>query len=319
MKSRQTILSRLRSLSGSERRILAICVSISFILWLFTKFSYPYRSTIKVGLDYNLPMGKTYSKALPDAIELDIEASGWELLGFYLQFKKFNIDLEFENNEPKIINSISLKAKLQKNLSPDVKIIEFRPDQIEYVPDDKIEKWIPVLLKSNLQLADEYMLKDSILIEPKIVKMIGPATVLEKIDYWETEILQLDHVQNNFRHAVQLKSHALKNIDFQPNRIEAIGKVEQITEKKIEVEIQKRNVPDSLQLILLPNKIDLLCLVGISDYELIQADQFVVVADFDKIVKSKENKIRLELKDYPEYILKVNLTSKETDFIIRKK
>jgi YbbR domain-containing protein len=95
--------------------------------------------------------------------------------------------------------------------------------------------------------------------------------------------------------------------------------VEQITEKNLEVDITKIGVPDSLLLVLLPQRVNISCIVGLSDFDLISAKDFRITADFTKININSRTAVKLELEDYPASIHKIKMQPKEADFIIRSK
>ncbi len=269
-----------------------LCIGIAFLFWLFTKLSYTYRSTLSIRVEYELSIDKVLTSPPPELLEMDVEGSGWDLLFIFFSRKKYKIDVDVTDNSPKTINAAAIKGKLLKQLPENVNIIDLRPDLIEFQPEPLAFKEIPLLLDNRVELSAQFMLIDSLEISPSTVKVSGPASVIKNMNSWVTEPLILEKVESNFTKKLKVLSHTNKNVSFSPNQITVSGKVEQVTEKSIELEIFKRSVPDSILLVLLPKKVTITCIVGLSDFDILTADQFTVVADFSKFDIYQQSEVR---------------------------
>jgi hypothetical protein len=296
-----------------------LCIGIAFLFWLFTKLSYTYRSTLSIRVEYELSIDKVLTSPPPELLEMDVEGSGWDLLFIFFSRKKYKIDVDVTDNSPKTINAAAIKGKLLKQLPENVNIIDLRPDLIEFQPEPLAVKEIPLLLDNRVELSAQFMLIDSLEISPSTVKVSGPASVIKNMNSWVTEPLILEKVESNFTKKLKVLSHTNKNVSFSPNQITVSGKVEQVTEKSIELEIFKRSVPDSILLVLLPKKVTITCIVGLSDFDILTADQFTVVADFSKFDIYQQSEVRLELEEYPDYVKHIKLQPKAVEYIIRSR
>jgi len=318
-KSRQKSLSKLSSFLKTDRAILMICIGIAFVFWLFTKLSYPFRSQVSIRVEYNLSKDKVLTTPAPELIDINIEASGWELLKFYFVKRKYTIDVDVSDNSPKTLNAAALKAKLLSQFPENVSIIEITPDLIQFKPEDFAVKKVPVKADNQLQLSAQFILKDSLKVFPDSVEVRGPASVVKGIEFWLTAPLSFSGVESSFLKKVLLRRHSNKNISIVPDKVDVEGMVEQITEKNLEVDITKIGVPDSLLLVLLPQRVNISCIVGLSDFDLISAKDFRITADFTKININSRTAVKLEIEDYPASIHKIKMQPKEADFIIRSK
>ncbi len=301
----------------SDRAILMICISIAFVFWLFTKMSYVYKSTIALELVYDLPQGKVLTIPPPTTIDIDIEGTGWDLIGTWFRSNKFTIDVDLKDNAPMTLNAMNLKSKIGRQLSDGLKILELRPDFVQLLPEGEASKQVPVILDNQVELAGLYQYQDSISIEPAYVNIKGPASVVSEIKNCQTVPLILQKVEESFEKEVALKAHPNSNVIFEPAVVQVRAKVEQVTEKRLELEIEKRGAPDSLLLVLLPKKIELVCILGLSDYEALEADDFRAIVDFSKIDLFEQRKIRVELVRYPSYVRQIQFQPKSVDYIIR--
>ena len=296
-----------------------ICIGIAFVFWLFTKLSYPFRSQVSIKVEYNLSKDKVLALPAPELIDINIEASGWELLKFYFVKKKYVIDVDVSDNSPKTLNAAALKAKLLSQFPENVSIIEINPDLIQFKPEDFAVKKVPVKVDNQLQLSAQFILKDSLKVYPDSVEIRGPVSIVNSIESWQTNPINFNALESSFTKKIYLKKHPNKAIRLVPDQVDVEGTVEQITEKSLEVDIVKLGVPDSLLLVLLPQKVKISCIVGLSDFDLISPNDFRVTADFSKVKLNDRTTVRLELEDYPGFVDKIRMQPKEVDFIIRSK
>jgi len=296
-----------------------LCIGIAFLFWLFTKLSYVYRSSISIRVEYAIAKDKVLTVPAPDHLEIDVEASGWDLLFLFFSSKKYQIDVDLSDNMPKNVNSLTIKAKIIKQLPDNVNILEIRPDLIQFSPESIERKEVPIVLDNRLELSNQYTLKDSIILEPQTVIISGPTSIIREIKSWKTAPLLIPNLESNFKQKLGLKAHENKNVVFSPTKVTVIGKVEQVTEKSIEIDIIRRGVADSVLLVLLPKKVTISCIVGLSDFDLLSAEQFTAVADFSKINVYEQSEIRIELEEFPDYVKQINIQPKSVVYIIRSR
>ncbi|EJF51870.1 hypothetical protein SapgrDRAFT_0111 [Saprospira grandis DSM 2844] len=315
MPNRQEIKAFLKT----DRAILMICIGIAFIFWLFTKLSYNYRSTLNFALEYQLPKDKVLSLPPADNIDIDVEASGWDLLGHWFSRGEFVLDLNIHDDNPQTLNAMNIKSRISRQLSDDIKILEIRPDFIQLQPESPADKEIPLVLDNQLELAPQHHFKSEIQLQPATVKIHGPASVVSEIKSWPTVPLIQQKVNSSVIQKVRLKPHPNSNVHFEPEEVKIIATVEPTTEKRLAVEIQKKGIPDSLLLVLLPKKVEISCIVGLSDYDRLSARDFEIIADFSKIDPTQNKSIRLQLKRKPKSVSYLQYQPKKVDYIIRSK
>ncbi|MCP4442136.1 MAG: hypothetical protein GY810_24765 [Aureispira sp.] len=301
----------------TDRAILIICISIAFVFWLFTKLSYEYKSAITVNIEYNVASDKIFTNPPPQVLDIDIGGTGWDLLGVHFAGDERVVEIDATKNEIQSINSLSLKKKIDPFVS-DARILDIHPTSIELQTEEIASKEIPIVLDVHIDLAAQHHFADSASIVPRYVKVKGPASIVRDIDKWYTNPVIDQNVKNSFERKVELKTHSNGNIVFEPNEVVCSGVVEQITEKRMEIPIVIQNAPDSVLLILLPERIEVSCIVGLSDYERLSANDFEATVDFDEVDLYKEQHIRIRLKKYPSFATQIQYSPKKADYIIRR-
>ncbi|WMX12081.1 MULTISPECIES: CdaR family protein [unclassified Aureispira] len=303
----------------SDRAILMICISIAFVFWLMTKLSYSYKDTLIVKLNYETPADKIFTNPPATQLEVDIEGKGWDLLGFAFYNKERVVNIPVSANEIRVISVSSLNAKVLKSI-PKARILNIHPETIKLQMEDIATKVIPVVLEEQVRLAPLYQFVDSIKIEPQKIEIKGPASVIRDINEWRTNVLlPPSEVNQDIDVEIGLQAHPNGSIALSTNKIRCMAKVEEVTEKRIEVPVEVLNVPDSLLLIILPKTVEVSSQVGLSDYDRLAAQDFKVIADFSKIDIFKERSIRVLLKEKPAYAKQVKCIPKKVDYIIRSR
>ena len=311
--------NKLKTYFKTDRAILMVCISIAFLFWLFTKLSYTTKSTISIKVNYVLPADKILTVPPPDEIEMDLEASGWDLLYVHFFVNKINLDFNLTDNQSKTIIASTLKGKVSKQLKKTINILDIRPDNFTLNPEPFAEKEIEIILDNKIELAPQHFLKDSILIEPKKIKVKGPASIIRDINKWYTEPLIIKNAESSINKYISVKSHENQNITFNPQKVIFTANIESITQRDFEIEIEKIAVPDDLLLVLLPKKVKVSCILGLNDYDDLSADQIKVVADFSKINIMENSEIKLDIIDYPNYVQQIRILPNKAEYIIKSK
>lgn len=303
----------------TDRAILMICISIAFVFWMMTKLSYAYKDSVIIQLDYQIPEGKIFTYPPAQQLEVDIEGRGWDLLGMTFSNKERIVSIPVEENEIKTISVSSLNAKVLKFI-PKAKILNIHPENIKLQIEDVATKKIPIILDEQVQLAPLHQLVDSIHIEPNVLEIKGPASVIRDINHWKTNVLiPGQQLTKDIEVNLSLVTHPNSSISLSTYAVKCIAKVEEITEKRIEVPIEVLNAPDSLLLVILPKEIEVACQVGLSDYAGLESSDFKAVVDFSTLDLFKERSIRVLLKERPKFIRQIQYRPKKVDYIIRSR
>lgn len=315
--SDQSLRQRIQDFLKTDRAILIACISIAFVFWLMTKMSYDYRSTFRIPLDYETPTGKVLVDRVPTSLNVEVEGTGWNLFGLYFSDREDSLDLNLENRSVQSFNTYTLQNLLKERFQP-ARITSMRPDAIESIDlEDTASKVIPIVLDDQITLAPQTQLKDSIEIEPKYVRIKGPASVVRDINEWSTVPLILQNVERSKSIELRLQEHPSPSVVFEPQKVQCAINVEQITEKSFKLLVEVLNVPDSLLLVVLPRQINITAVVGLSDYERLGPEAFRAVVDFKDFPIFEKKNIRIELRERPDYLQRISFRPRKLDYIIR--
>jgi len=297
----------------SDRAVLIICIGIALIFWTLTRLSQSYKTTQECVLLYNLPEGYILASDAPEKLLVSMEGVGWDLMSNYFKKEKGSLSLNLSTNQRQIYNSAQLINKLHRSQSS-IDINGLNIDILELEVEEKLSKKVPISLDAKLTFDPSYHLKQKPQISPDSILLSGPETIINSINNWPSESVQLEPLDKNLSMVLPLVKPTDKtNISISPTSVQLNLEVEQLTEKKFFVPIQVKNASDSIK--IFPTNIQISCVVGLSHYDEIKVDSFVLEVDMNGVASKEENNtLPVLLSRQPESVKGVHLASQSVEF-----
>lgn len=316
----QTIKIRNRKIKiqlREERAILLICFGIALSFWLMVKLSRTYTAEKPVVLRFELPEDKVFSSSPPDDMHVQLSGRGWELMIDYLYSPQIILYYKLSNTQWFNLNKWQLRNDISSKLAfSNIQIKEASYDDVALPLENKIVKKIPIHLNYSFSFAPGYQLQ-GIQLSPDSLKVSGPGTLLDTLKMWQTAPLALENLKSNTKRTLALRKPT-KGLAIATELVEATVLVEQFTEKSIFVPLMVKNAPDSLK--IFPELVKLTCVVGLSQYNAVNQNDFQVEIDLAKIpLNEGKNTVPIVLKKQPDYVTNVQFAPKSAEFFILKK
>lgn len=294
-----------------------VCIGIAFVFWLITKLSYQYKDVVEIKIEYNAPPHKVFTHPPAQMLRVDIQGRGWDLLGLIFTGNRV-ITIPVAENDPSIISTTSLHSKVMKFV-PEVDILNIYPENIYIQTENAATKKVPVILEHQIRFAALHQFVDTIHIEPRFVEIKGPISVIKDIHHWKTKLFApAKEVNKDIDVELELAAHSNKSVTCSTVKVRCIGSVEQVTEKEIEIPIEVLNAPDDLLLVILPKKIKITCMVGLSSYDKLNAEQFKVIADFANVDLSRQKSVRVVVQEKPGFVKQIHFSPKKVDYFVKR-
>ena len=182
----------------------------------------------------------------------------------------------------------------------------------------KITRTIPVKANLKIDYDQHNQQTDSIKLSPAFVSISGPADLVNKINFVETEPVDLKNSSDSLSIKLNiLKTPDLKLVDLSPLTVLATIRVTKYTEASIDLPIEVENLPKGYGLKIFPDKVSIKYNVAFQNYEKINALQFRAVVNYSKI-ESGSNKLKVQLVKYPTEIKAIKMNPEKVEYIIRK-
>jgi hypothetical protein len=300
---------------------------ISIIFWFINKLSNEYTQEISYPVIYkDFPSQKVQVGDPPENLNLKVIASGYTLFWFKLSSKYIPISLNVKlftlhrlsgkDTSSFFLQTIYAQDHIVRQLSSKFEILSISPDTLFFRFANMKSRIIPVKSEFNYQLAKQMILKADPLINPDSILVSGPDYIIDTLSGLETLNTDLGIISRSKTISVNMKE--TRNLYFRQDKVKVSFDIEKFTEKTIQVPIAVSNLPDNLKLQTFPPNIQLVCQVGLSNYEKLQSNFFKVQVDYKEIPKAESDKLKVELIKQPDFIRVVNFTPKTVEYLIEK-
>lgn len=296
------------------------CLLLAFVLLLLNKLSQDdYKGEVAARVTYvNYPQGKIPVAPLPDELKLKVETTGFKLLWARTVKKpKVQIDLSRLSGVNRTATNI-FKPQISSQLSGGYLLESIIPDTLYFQFENSLTKKVPVLGNIQISFKRQFDFKEATLIKPDSVTITGPEKLVDSIKGWYTEKLTFENLDVSMQNEVALMQPGQPTVRVSPEKVNYVITVEEYTEKILEVDIQKVNMPEAKEVNIYPRKVKVACRVGLSNYEQVNAESFIVVADFSSVDFKKSKYAKVELKQAPSFVKNLDYSPKSVEYIIYK-
>ena len=261
--------------------------SITFIsaclLWLYINLNLSYTVNISVPVEVKLSNSQALGTDLPSFIDVSLKGKGWELLEIYLSKKTvYNLDLTGYKKDIKL--SVSQKIGEMLNIPPSVSILNVNPENIEINFDNITFRMVKVKNLVNVIPKDGYFVVGTPRISPDSVKISGAMSIIGKIKYLPTEILNITNINNGFTKTVNIIDTLTNVMRIEPKAVTISYNIELLAEKNFEdVNIIVSNVPPDKEVLLVPPKLKLYLRGGVEQLSKINPEEIFAGVEFKSI------------------------------------
>jgi len=295
---------------------ITFIIIFSLILWGSVTLSEYYVEIITVPIELvDLPKNYSPSYLSNPEITLKVKAKGWELAkliltgehSFYVsahhRIGKFKVDLRNE-----IENNLWLTSAFN--------VLEISPVIFEYEIDKTVTKKVSIKPNVKINFAENYDLVSDIILTPSEVEISGPASILQNVNYVETDSVVFNNVNEKIVYEINLKS--INGVNFSINKCKIEFDVQKIVERAFDdLFVEIRNVPPSKELNLYPSKVSVILRGGINRLGKLTNDSIKVYVDYWDAIRSEENMIE-PVVEIPEFTKLLDVKPKKLEFIIKQ-
>ena len=305
--------------------IFLFFVLISTIFWFFNALSKSYSTSIKVPVKFtNFPEDKILVNTLPADLDLDINAHGFTIARHNLNpalkpvvlnvRSMFSKRREQKNVVKYYVPTESLKDQLEKKLRGKMNVLHVRPDTLYFEFAELIRKKVPVRVDIDVSCAEQYMLNGNIKVIPDSLEISGPSSMLDTINYVQTKYFEFTGLKESISRSFAIQRN--ENLTYSTTRIKIEIPVDKYTEAAMNLPIQIKNVPDSVNIQLLQDSVTVFYLVSLSEYPNIEINNFSAEINYNDFKEKKGLKARVKLKKFPGTVRSIRYKPKYVEYFI---
>lgn len=306
--------------------IFLVCLAISSTMWLLLALSENYTATITVPLEFkNFPEDRIVVSELPSEMEMDVEAAGFSLISYRL-FSSFNEvvldlgDLRVSKNAKHYSVATSFfENQLIEQLSSQDRLITIYPDSLSIDFSPKVFKKVPINVDDSLQFRRQFFLEDKVQVKPDSVTLYGPAMYLKNLSEVKTSRITLTDLHEPQSKDLSLVlPDSISDVSLDTETVNCFWNIDQFTEKVITVKVNTVLSQEHKSVKLYPDSVEIVCQVGLKNFEKVTPSMFSVVADFDDSLTWKGmQKVRLKLAQSSEDVDFVRIRPTAVEYLFK--
>lgn len=306
--------------------VFMMCLLIASFFWLLNQLTKTYNININVPLKYvNLPQNKVILNDLPSSILFLIEGDGFNLLSVdeeseidsvLVDVRKINLN-HYGDKERGVFSTHYIHDNVIEQLGSKIKVQQISKDTISFIFELRAEKEVPVKPQLDLSTGKQFLIKGKPSISPEKVLISGPQSVIERITEVSTEKISLHNLEESYQGKWGLKI-PYRKVEMDYKQVDLTVDVESFTEKTIEVPLSVINLPDTIDLITFPSKVQLTCKAGLSSFDLIRPEAFTLAVDYAEIAHDNPSRTKIHIQNQPLQVDVKKIVPERVEYILRK-
>lgn len=308
----------------NDKRIVVflVCLAIATGLWFLNALSKDYATTISYPVKYVNPPSKQFlANKPPSKLDLKVDAHGFTLLRHKLSLSFSPIILNISNITKDIeqhestyqIPASSLLSRIRSQVSKEITIMELYPDLLTIVLDSLKTKTVPVTANVEYTFKAQFNLQNPVWLDPAEIRITGPSAVVDTIKQLKTEAESFDNLDDNVEK--QLNIRLPERITAVPEKVVIHIDVEKYTEKVLRIPVLVRNKPETAKIKLFPSEVQVSCLVGMSEFDNLSANDFSAYVDYND-VSNTANRLQVSIERKSSYVQLVRTNPETVEYLI---
>ena len=148
------------------------------------------------------------------------------------------------------------------------------------------------------------------------VMVYASKELLDTITGAYTRLLNMRNLTDTTQ--VSIPFQTVQGAKFVPSKVGLTFCVDRLVEKTVQVPVQQVNFPASKQLRTFPAMVNVTFQVGMGQYRNITSENFVLVVNYEELLKNKTNLCHLSLKTIPTGVSHVRISPQDVEYIIEE-
>lgn len=292
-------------------KVVALCLLAATTFWLLNALNKDNYTTV---VDY--PIDIIYDKEefmavekLPSRVKIEINGNGWDLLRKYFKIKDNPFLIEINNPSTKnYLLTTEIRRSLAEQISP-TSLLSIVNDTIKFKIDKIVSRKVNTRPDTTfLTLANNFRYASKIEVDPPVVTIKGPSSIVEQLDGNLTVSLGDEKISKNFDKIVPL---TLPDIfkDFLSMEEESVKikfDVVQFLEGNKRLRVVKTNFPDNVDLVQEPNTVMMYYLIDERKVNELKGIEFEAILNFSNRNR-QDSTVNIQVRPKPTFLENVRL------------
>lgn len=260
----------------TKRKAFLVALVLSSLFWFTNKLSNSVELNISNPLEYEIPDSLILNTSLPFELISQIKVTGWQILFFGKQLDNKTIKVKLDPKNKEILSQDLADIFTKNHPRFKFNLIATSPSFIKYDFDKAYSKTIPAIARiKDFKMNAGQIIKTKGRFVPDELKIFGSKAIIDEIDTF-THILDFGIFSGKKDSIIEIDFGIKRDLlKFEPKTLKFQIETEQSTEKQIKYTLV---LSDSIQnnFKLIPESIDIVFKVGLSQYDQIKAEDFKI-------------------------------------------
>lgn len=299
-----------------------------FLFFLFVSAGFWMLQTLRDTLEMRIslpvvlqdvPEDVMITSAPPEEVELNLRDKGTILVQYLYQKKLQPLELSFTNYDNKkeadrvIVPHGDLLRLLQPQLEGSTRVLEAKPDTMEYYYTRGLPKRMPVKVLGHVTTTAQNYLMD-LHAYPDSMDVYAPRAVMDTMQYAYTAQVDWTNLTDTKTDEVALMP--MRGVKYDTPIVQVKATVGYYIEKTVEIPVVGMNFPADKMLRVFPSRVKVTFRVGEAESSRPWEELFVLVLTYEELMENQGSKVRLQLKTVPEGVSNPRLQPQEVDYLI---
>lgn len=290
----------------SNFKVAALCFMAAATFWVLNALNKDNYTTV-VDFPIEIIFDTDEFRAvenLPERIKLEINGNGWDLLRKYFKVNESPFLIEINNPSTKdYLLTSEIRRGLAESLNPS-SLTTILTDTVKFRIDKVVTRKIKIQADtSSNTLAKNFRLTSPIEVDPAVVSIKGPTSILQKLDGILKVDLKDDKINKNFNKIITLDlPDSLKEyLELEDESVHIRFEVIQMLEGNKRLRLKLVNFPENVSLVQQPGTIIMSYLIDERKLEDLKALEFEALLNYSSR-NAQDSTISVQVIPKPTYL-----------------
>ena len=247
---RNKILQLFRS---KKLNVFVLFFIISLTILILSKLSQNYQGTLVFKVKpTNIKETQVILNDSSNQLNITLDTYGFKWLRYAVSKPIVEVDLESDvilKDSILIWTEKKGFSNISKQFGKDIKVININPDSLVFRYDINQVKKVPVKADLDVSFLQGFNTLDSIKVTPDSIKLIGPASLLKKINFIKTKHKTFSDLKANVDKPIQLVVDSISDeVKVESNMVQFHLEVSKFTEGVVTLPVTIVNVPEGIKI-----------------------------------------------------------------------
>lgn len=293
---------------------------LAFVFWLMLFFQRDVEGTYKIPIKYtNVPNDVVFETQPPEFIEVRVADKGSEIFKYDLWLSKDSLEIDIEKQRKDGVKSIQGNQFIQlirTSLSSSSQLLGYAPASISLAMSKLQHKELNVVFDGEISTSRANLIADSSYFIPKTVTAYASGNNLSKLESAQTEYTIFNNLKTTSQLKVKIKP--VDGVKFVPDEVEIYIPIDEFTERKFEIPIIAKNVPENMDVKFFPSQAEVTFSVVLEEYKKIGPEDFEIELNYNEFHGNENGRVELKLTHSPSTVRNPRIKPESVEFLLEK-